>query len=76
MWEIQVGAVQNPSIRCWVCGQMGHMGRNCPSKGKGKGAGGVGKGGGIPPPVFAGKGAKGVPGKGIPGFEGALGVVP
>eukprot|EP00973_Karenia_brevis_P020904 2874841-Karenia_brevis.AAC.1 len=37
MWDIQVGAIQNPSIQCWVCGQMGHMGRNCPSKGKGKG---------------------------------------
>eukprot|EP00973_Karenia_brevis_P052140 7244481-Karenia_brevis.AAC.1 len=30
MWDTQVGAVQNPSIQCWICGQMGHMGRNCP----------------------------------------------
>eukprot|EP00973_Karenia_brevis_P067746 9425257-Karenia_brevis.AAC.1 len=37
MWETQVGAIQNPSIQCWICGAMGHMGR--PSKGKGKGAG-------------------------------------
>eukprot|EP00973_Karenia_brevis_P056994 7926679-Karenia_brevis.AAC.1 len=37
IWDLQIGAVQNPSIQCWVCGQMGHMGRNCPSKGKGKG---------------------------------------
>eukprot|EP00973_Karenia_brevis_P021572 2965480-Karenia_brevis.AAC.1 len=48
MWEIQVGAVQNPSIQCWVCGQMGHMGRNCPSKGKGEGSVVGGKGGGVP----------------------------
>eukprot|EP00973_Karenia_brevis_P009114 1234578-Karenia_brevis.AAC.1 len=38
MWEVQVGAIQNPNIQCWVCGQMGRMGRSCPSKGKGKGA--------------------------------------
>eukprot|EP00973_Karenia_brevis_P070620 9818487-Karenia_brevis.AAC.1 len=32
MWEVQVEAVQNANLQCWVCGQMGHMGRNCPSK--------------------------------------------
>eukprot|EP00973_Karenia_brevis_P022405 3084603-Karenia_brevis.AAC.1 len=37
MWDYQVGAIQNPSIQCWICGQVGHIGRNCPSKGKGKG---------------------------------------
>eukprot|EP00973_Karenia_brevis_P060759 8449868-Karenia_brevis.AAC.1 len=29
-----VGAIQNANIQCWVCGIFGHMGRNCPSKGK------------------------------------------
>eukprot|EP00973_Karenia_brevis_P064045 8900393-Karenia_brevis.AAC.1 len=44
---MQVGAVQNPNVQCWTCGQMGHLGRNCPSKGKGKGGGKNGsKGGG------------------------------
>eukprot|EP00973_Karenia_brevis_P085604 11875402-Karenia_brevis.AAC.1 len=30
MWDTQLGAIQNPRIQCWICGQMGHMGRNCP----------------------------------------------
>eukprot|EP00973_Karenia_brevis_P001689 229759-Karenia_brevis.AAC.1 len=34
MWDVQVGVIQKPSIQCWVCGQMGHIGRNCQSKGK------------------------------------------
>eukprot|EP00973_Karenia_brevis_P045683 6326356-Karenia_brevis.AAC.1 len=36
-WMAWVGAISNP-VQCWVCGLMGHMGRNCPSKGLGKGA--------------------------------------
>eukprot|EP00973_Karenia_brevis_P010750 1456107-Karenia_brevis.AAC.1 len=56
MWDIQVGAVQNPSVQCWVCGQMGHMGRNCPSKGKGKGGPPAGKGASLPPNPLGGKG--------------------
>eukprot|EP00973_Karenia_brevis_P051936 7214215-Karenia_brevis.AAC.1 len=57
MWEVQVGAVQNPNIQCWGCGQMGHIGRNCPSKGGGKygsqgGSKGGPKGGGFPPYPF------------------------
>eukprot|EP00973_Karenia_brevis_P080724 11200271-Karenia_brevis.AAC.1 len=72
MLDIQVGAIQNPSIQCWVCGQRGHMGTNCPSKGKGKGDSPAGKGG---PPVGKGgsKGGppvSGVPGKGVPGVKG------
>eukprot|EP00973_Karenia_brevis_P011452 1550360-Karenia_brevis.AAC.1 len=55
MWDVQVGAVQNPSIQCWVCGQMGHMVRNCQSKGKGKGGSKGGpRGGGFPPNPFGG----------------------
>eukprot|EP00973_Karenia_brevis_P077402 10753798-Karenia_brevis.AAC.1 len=57
MWDLQVGAIQNPSVQCWICGQMGHMGRNCPSKGKGKGGPPAGQGG---PPVGKG-GTKGGP---------------
>eukprot|EP00973_Karenia_brevis_P004868 670000-Karenia_brevis.AAC.1 len=64
-----------------VCGQMGHMGRNCPSKGKGKGVGAGGNGVGVPPNPWGTKGAggvtpgvAGVPGKGVPGAKG--GVVP
>eukprot|EP00973_Karenia_brevis_P014626 1996481-Karenia_brevis.AAC.1 len=34
IWELQVGAVQNPNVQRWTCGQMGHLGRNCPGKGK------------------------------------------
>eukprot|EP00973_Karenia_brevis_P031769 4384034-Karenia_brevis.AAC.1 len=34
IWELQVGAVQNPNVQCWTCGQMRHLGRSCPSKGK------------------------------------------
>eukprot|EP00973_Karenia_brevis_P073515 10214843-Karenia_brevis.AAC.1 len=30
IWELQVGGVQNPNVQCWTCGQMGHLGRNCP----------------------------------------------
>eukprot|EP00973_Karenia_brevis_P048704 6758170-Karenia_brevis.AAC.1 len=37
-WESQVGAITNPGLQCWVCGQMGHIGRNCPSKGLGRGS--------------------------------------
>eukprot|EP00973_Karenia_brevis_P081655 11319993-Karenia_brevis.AAC.1 len=37
IWDLQIGAVQNPNVQCWTCGQMGHLGRNCPNKGKGKG---------------------------------------
>eukprot|EP00973_Karenia_brevis_P007088 961369-Karenia_brevis.AAC.1 len=67
-----VGAISNP-VQCWVCGRMGHMGRNCPSKGLGKGPPqfgkgtprvgdkGKGRGAGMPPPMF-----QGVPGKGTP----------
>eukprot|EP00973_Karenia_brevis_P093484 12417513-Karenia_brevis.AAC.1 len=32
-----VGAISTP-VQCLVCGQTGHTGRNCPSKGLGKGA--------------------------------------
>eukprot|EP00973_Karenia_brevis_P021229 2917233-Karenia_brevis.AAC.1 len=56
---------------------MGHMGRNCRSKGKGKGSVAGGKGGGGPP-NYGGKGAGGVtPGatgvqrKRTPGVKGA-----
>eukprot|EP00973_Karenia_brevis_P078056 10842367-Karenia_brevis.AAC.1 len=56
MWDIQVGAVQHPSVQCWVCGQMGHMGRNCPSKGKGKGGPPAGKGASIHRNPLGGKG--------------------
>eukprot|EP00973_Karenia_brevis_P091121 12405986-Karenia_brevis.AAC.1 len=34
MWDNEIGAVGNPGIQCWVCGAMGHIGRNCPSKGQ------------------------------------------
>eukprot|EP00973_Karenia_brevis_P087397 12116350-Karenia_brevis.AAC.1 len=33
MWSNDVGAVMNLNITCWVCGQMGHIGRNYTSKG-------------------------------------------
>eukprot|EP00973_Karenia_brevis_P046366 6429404-Karenia_brevis.AAC.1 len=47
IWDLQIGAVPNPNVQCWTCGQWGHLGRNCPSKGKGKGGGKNGsKGGG------------------------------
>eukprot|EP00973_Karenia_brevis_P036383 5016602-Karenia_brevis.AAC.1 len=42
-WMAWVGAISNP-VQCWVCGQMGHIGRNCPSKGLGKGGPPLGKG--------------------------------
>eukprot|EP00973_Karenia_brevis_P050068 6949488-Karenia_brevis.AAC.1 len=48
MWDCQVGAIQNPSIQCWVFGQLGHMGRNCLSKGLRKGGPPAGERG---PPV-------------------------
>eukprot|EP00973_Karenia_brevis_P057974 8070837-Karenia_brevis.AAC.1 len=77
MWEVQVRAIQNPSVQCWVCGQMGHMGRNCPSKGKGNGSVPVGKGAGFPTNPTGGKGAGGItpgvgwiPGNGVPGVKG------
>eukprot|EP00973_Karenia_brevis_P001025 140557-Karenia_brevis.AAC.1 len=54
-----VGAITN-AVQCWVCGQMGHMGRNCPSKGLGKGAG-------APPPA-----SERVPGKGAPRSKGGF----
>eukprot|EP00973_Karenia_brevis_P037990 5238469-Karenia_brevis.AAC.1 len=38
---------------------MGHMGRNCPSKGQGKGGPPVGKGASIPPNPLWGKGSWG-----------------
>eukprot|EP00973_Karenia_brevis_P063602 8839482-Karenia_brevis.AAC.1 len=55
LWDNEIGAVGNPGIQCWVCGAMGHIGRNCPSKGKGKGGGKKGskggpKGGSVAPP--------------------------
>eukprot|EP00973_Karenia_brevis_P079277 11000056-Karenia_brevis.AAC.1 len=62
-----IGAMSNP-VQCWVCGQMGHIGRNCTSKGLGKGTPqfskgapqvgdkGKWKGAGAPPPA-----SKGVP---------------
>eukprot|EP00973_Karenia_brevis_P017369 2381409-Karenia_brevis.AAC.1 len=31
-WMAWIGAISKP-VQCWVCGQMGHIGRNCPSKG-------------------------------------------
>eukprot|EP00973_Karenia_brevis_P042501 5883934-Karenia_brevis.AAC.1 len=34
MWENDIGAAGSPNIQCWVCGALGHIGRNCPSKGK------------------------------------------
>eukprot|EP00973_Karenia_brevis_P094950 12424977-Karenia_brevis.AAC.1 len=67
-----VGAISNP-VQCWVCGQMMHMGRNCPGKGLGKGAPqlskgtpqggdkGKGKGAGVTPPMFKTAPAKGAP---------------
>eukprot|EP00973_Karenia_brevis_P084306 11700681-Karenia_brevis.AAC.1 len=77
MWDCQVGAIQNPSIQCWVCGKLGHMGRNCPSKGLGKGGPPARKGGPPVGPKGLGKGAgvpthavSGVPGKGVPGVKG------
>eukprot|EP00973_Karenia_brevis_P088952 12337481-Karenia_brevis.AAC.1 len=76
-WDSQVAAVQNPSIQCWVCGQMGHIGRNCLSKGLGKGSPPLGKGGpqvgvkgkgnGAGAPPFAGNA---IPAKGTPGNKG------
>ena len=33
------------NIQCWVCFGRGHMGKDCPRKGKGKGRGGKGTGG-------------------------------
>eukprot|EP00973_Karenia_brevis_P017937 2464718-Karenia_brevis.AAC.1 len=56
MWDVQVGAIQKPCIQCWICGQMGHLGRNCSSKGKGKGVPPVGKGASIPLYPFGAKG--------------------
>eukprot|EP00973_Karenia_brevis_P025126 3465768-Karenia_brevis.AAC.1 len=71
-----IGAISNP-VQCWACGQIGHIGRNCPSKGLGKGGpslgkgtpqvGDKGKGKGAPPPM-----SKGVPGKGAPGSKGGF----
>eukprot|EP00973_Karenia_brevis_P031004 4276831-Karenia_brevis.AAC.1 len=42
-----------PNIKCYGCGGLGHIGANCPNKGKGKGKDGGGTGG------FQGKGAGG-----------------
>eukprot|EP00973_Karenia_brevis_P002579 352930-Karenia_brevis.AAC.1 len=46
IWELQIVAVHNPNVQCWTCVEMGHLGKDCPNKGKGKGGGKPGKGGG------------------------------
>ena len=75
-WEHNLGAFGKGGMSCYTCGGVGHMSRECPSKGKGKGKGkdkggfgknqyGFGKGSG---PAFGGfKGeakGKGKSGKG------------
>ena len=41
LWALKGGKGKGTDTRtCWLCNETGHIGRNCPSKGKGKGAGG------------------------------------
>eukprot|EP00973_Karenia_brevis_P013678 1855710-Karenia_brevis.AAC.1 len=32
IWELNIGAVQNPDVQCCTCGEMGHLGKDCPNK--------------------------------------------
>eukprot|EP00973_Karenia_brevis_P077448 10759972-Karenia_brevis.AAC.1 len=63
-WAGDIGAITNPTnlnIVCYKCGGKGHIGANCPNKGKGKGKSGTmvpkvgGKGFGNFPAKSAGK---------------------